>query len=504
MALRRAFSIPSAKKATGKMPDSRPEAGSLSIEARYIEFNYDALCKKAVEQCPGSQSVVGCKKIEGEFNRVFVFTMDDGQTLIARLSFSVAGPPRYVIHSEVATIAYIKSKTSIPVPDVVCWCDSSSNPIGTEYIFMKPVPGVQLHGRWETMTSSEHLSCIESISKMMAQATKLEFPAYGNFAHGFCVGPHCGFTYWNCAPGEASIYCQTIDKGPWVDLSSYCGGLITSARSRIPASVPEDQLPYQGSIQDHVRFVTECEAVLYDLIKRPQVQRVAKPTLLHADLHKRNIFVPDSDPTKITGIIDWQSTSIEPAFIYANETPDFASLVDDVAGTAKDEQDQARQKKRTDIQLCAEAFEIWMEGHAPTISQARALDDTILRLFRHCNTSWRDSVTAVRGDLIDLAKEWNALELGGSCPFQPTQDELAIHEKNREDFESDLSLRAWLVQRLGVTSDGWIPIHEFPLILPAYHEAYEQWIQIARQAVVAGDAEMSVEKAEKLWPFDER
>jgi hypothetical protein len=45
---------------------------------------------------------------------------------------------------------------------------------------MRPVPGVQLHGRWETMTSSEHLSCIESISKLMAQVAELEFLAYGS------------------------------------------------------------------------------------------------------------------------------------------------------------------------------------------------------------------------------------------------------------------------------------------------------------------------------------
>jgi hypothetical protein len=292
---------------------------------------------------------------------------------------------------------------------------------------------------------------------------------------------------------------------PGPDLSSYCKSLVASARSRIPVAAPEDQLPYRGSIQDHVKFVTDCEAVLYDLIKEPQVQRVARPTLLHADLHKRNIFVSDSEPSKITGIIDWQSTSIEPAFIYANETPDFATLVDDVPGTVRNERDQAmQQKKQKDIQLCAEAFEVWMKGYIPTISQARAVDDTILRPFRHCNTSWRDSVAAVRSDLIDLAQEWNILGLAGSCPYQPTQDELAIHEKNCEDLESVLSLKAWLMQTLGITSDGWVPIEEFPLILSAYREAYEQWIEIARQAVASGDVEMSVKKAEKLWPFDQR
>jgi hypothetical protein len=52
--------------------------------------------------------------------------------------------------------------------------------------------------------------------------------------------------------------------------------------------------------------------------------------------------------------------------------------------------------------------------------------------------------------------------------------------------------------------DGWIPIDEFPLIVSAYREAYEQWIEVARQAVASGDVEMSVKKAEKLWPFDQR
>lgn len=39
-------------------------------------------------------------------------------------------------------------------------------------------------------------------------------------------------------------------------------------------------------------------------------------------------------------IRDWQSTSIEPAFIYANETPDFAALPEGPEGnTFENEQD---------------------------------------------------------------------------------------------------------------------------------------------------------------------
>lgn len=68
------------------------------------------------------------------------------------------------------------------------------------------------------------------------------------------------------------------------------------------------------------------QEVLQKLVEDGRVQNAAIPTLLHPDFHKRNIYVSAEDPTVITGVIDWQSASIEPAFIYANETPDFATL----------------------------------------------------------------------------------------------------------------------------------------------------------------------------------
>lgn len=51
---------------------------------------------------------------------------------------------------------------------------------------------------------------------------------------------------------------------------------------------------------------------------------MVSPTLLHPDIHKGNIYVSEEDPLCVTAIIDWQSTSIEPIFVYANQTPDIA------------------------------------------------------------------------------------------------------------------------------------------------------------------------------------
>jgi hypothetical protein len=40
--------------------------------------------------------------------------------------------------------------------------------------------------------------------------------------------------------------------------------------------------------------------------------------------------VSDDDPQNVTSIIDWQSSSIEPMFYYAQETPDFVQEPPDI------------------------------------------------------------------------------------------------------------------------------------------------------------------------------
>ena len=148
----------------------------------------------------------------------------------------------------------------------------------------------------------------------------------------------------------------------------------------------------------------------------------------------------DDDPTFVTGLIDWQSTSVEPAFVYANETPDFAAHPDHVplAGDGQEtlagERKLGEDKKYKDALLCSKTFDVCMEGFVPKLRAARALDDTLLRLFRYCHTSWKDSVAAVRQSLIEVSQKWKELGLPGSCPYLPTKEELVEHKKQYEDF----------------------------------------------------------------------
>ncbi|KAG9244616.1 hypothetical protein BJ878DRAFT_534450 [Calycina marina] len=382
----------------------------LQREARYVKFDFPALCKKAVDTCSGATKVIRYKKKEGGFNRVFIPYLDNGERVVARGPFRIAGPRRLVTNSEVATMTY-----------VLDWSDDDNNSIGTEYIIMEHVPGAQLHDKWPSMSPHQHMLCVKRVAFIVTEMAKLPFPAYGSlyfanapidpkskleFAEGFCIGPH------------------------WTELPSYCSGLIDAGFSRIPKSNGSvEELPYRGSVQEHLHLLNISEKVVRKLIKAPIIQQVASPTLLHPDLHKRNIYVSEEDPSCVTAITDWQSTKEE----------------------------AARKRHEKDVWTCRQTFEVVIKGYIPKLHNARAMDQTLLGPFCYCDASWRDSAAALRQELIEVSQRWTELGLPGSCPFQLKLEELAEHAKQYEDFESAQQSKMFLKRALDADSDGWVP-----------------------------------------------
>ena len=82
----------------------------LERDARYLDFDFVALCKRVIDVCPGAVSIAKYEKTDGRYNRVFIFTCDNTKRAVARLPTSVAGPARLTTNSEVATIKYSKSE----------------------------------------------------------------------------------------------------------------------------------------------------------------------------------------------------------------------------------------------------------------------------------------------------------------------------------------------------------------------------------------------------------
>ena len=63
--------------------------------------------------------------------------------------------------------------------------------------------------------------CVKALSMIIKKIAAIAFPGYGSLyfldapiklhlklklADGFCLGPYCGATYWNCNTDEAKIY----------------------------------------------------------------------------------------------------------------------------------------------------------------------------------------------------------------------------------------------------------------------------------------------------------
>ena len=86
------------------------------------------------------------------------------------------------------------------------------------------------------------------------------------------------------------------------------------------------------------------------MIEDKRIEDATIPALIHPGFYKRNIYVSAEELTAITGLIDWQPTSIEPAFIYANEIPDFTTPlrvpVEDQLENEQNETNISRQKER--------------------------------------------------------------------------------------------------------------------------------------------------------------
>ncbi|KAE8320056.1 kinase-like domain-containing protein [Aspergillus transmontanensis] len=392
----------------------------LQRESRYIKFDFDALCRRVLELTPEADAITACQKIEGGFNRVFIFHLNNAKRIVARLPFTLAGPARLTTASEVATVKYLQTKTRVPIPEILDWSDNATddcNLVGSEYIIMEHADGVQLHQKWQSLAGDQKIRCIQGICENLKEVADLEFPSFGSLYYvngppdldnrrplggNFCIGPHCGPRYWDCNVGEQRYYdIVRLNHGPWSNIVDYSDGLIDAGLSRLPPTDPNagSRPSYHGTIQAHMNLLGHARKVLKQMSADPRIQGAATPLLFHPDLHKRNIFVSEDDPSIVSGIIDWQAASIEPAWWYADEVPDFAM------------------PSESGSNLCLQAFEACTQFLTPRLAGPRLMNDNLFRPFRYSYRTWKDGAVALRDDLIATAQDWEELGFAGQCAY---------------------------------------------------------------------------------------
>lgn len=248
-------------------------------------------------------------------------------------------------------------------------------------------------------------------------------------------------------------------------------------------------------METHIHLLDHGRDAIHKLSKDPRISETAAPTLWHADLHKRNIFVAEHDPTTVTGFIDWQSSSIEPTFEYADEIPDFAG--------PNSELSSEDQRTVASAEFCRKAYDICLQGLIPRLAVARVLDDNLIRPFRYCHRTWKDGAVAFRQELIELSSRWEELGLPGRCPYPlPNPEELTAQRKEFDDFVEARKLNQTLASLLDTASDGWVPTDCWEATKSAHKEAFDIFLEEVSEKHPSDTDRLSEERLRKIWPFD--
>ncbi|KAI1925858.1 hypothetical protein LOZ65_002669 [Ophidiomyces ophidiicola] len=457
-------------------------------DARYVEFDFDRLCEKVLSLCPSATSVESFYKLEGGFSKVLVLNTNNGKRIVVKFPTSVVGPARYVTNSEVATMTYLQHNTKIPIPAILDWSDDPANPIGSAYIIMEHVDGVLLQEAWADMPSDQKIKCVGAICSSVLAMSELDFPAFGSLY--LSNASFLDIDSKKILDNDARYYAFGVpNRGPWHDLSSYSLALIDSGLARLPPAdhpIPCQQPPpYQGTVDRHLELLKLGRAVIPELAWHPDIKSNSAPTLFHPDLHKRNIFISKDDPTKITGTIDWQCTSVEPAFYYADDSPDFAKAPPEGTSEFADES------------LCSQAYEIGCTLLAPRLGGARKIDETLLRPFRYCHRTWRDGFVPFTHELLQLRDSWQKLGFEKNCPIPALgPDEMSFYKEQLYTYNSMLELRQDMVETLGVEGNGWTSEARWEGVRQTYQYFYDNIM-----ANLEDDKQR--EEVISMWPFDQ-
>ncbi|KAF4622709.1 hypothetical protein G7Y89_g14318 [Cudoniella acicularis] len=313
---------------------------------RHVQFNVNELARIAADAA-GSKTCIRIEKYpDGMYNKAMLLTMNDGSQVVAKVPNPNAGKPHFTTASEVATMDFVRNVLETPVPKVFTWSSKAGeNPVGAEYVIMEKLPGIELERVWPAMKIGERLEVVKTIAKYQKTWTSVRFKKYGGLyyakdldatsrneplytdANGadvedsrFAIGPSTGRELID--NGRTAV---DFDRGPWETLKDYhvaIGQREIAAVSNLPR-LPKSPITlcgpgtYQPTREKKLKALN-CYLKLIKFLL-PKDRSITSSHLWHGDLYVANIFVNSSNPTEITGIIDWQSTELAPLYHHTHQ-----------------------------------------------------------------------------------------------------------------------------------------------------------------------------------------
>ncbi|EFR01039.1 serine/threonine protein kinase [Nannizzia gypsea CBS 118893] len=498
---------------------------------RHLFFDVDKLLDiiaKSVNQ--SSQNVVRLAKIaEGGSYRVFEATFKNGQEVIARLPYPSTLPHTYGVASEVATIEYLRLQ-GIPIPKVLAW-NSSSNPLGAEYVVMEKAKGGELETAWYSIGFDERKTVVKKLVAIESHLFKIKLPAFGSLYHtdslphgtdmvvlpdnnAFCVGPSVELLWWYHKREELKT-----NRGPWkspAELLKSIGlreiqWLRLFGEPRYPREALYRELYDNKKVNPEVqiRNLEDFLSVAPYII--PSQEFLNEPTIRHPDLSPNNIFMTETG--EISSIIDWERTSILPLFIQAkipkhfqnygdedSENFNYPELRKDFDSLADDEKELEQEiyRKRQTHYYYLGFTSRYNENHFRAMASYSGVMRS--RPYDVANRPWEGDSTTLKATLINMASYWPGI---ASADMKDTQYPLQYSPEEAKkclDIDAEQKTANSQMQNIrdavGINVDGWVPNE-------MYEEATERMANIKAHMLEISETEEDREDLLQNWPFQD-
>ncbi|CAK1356462.1 unnamed protein product [Cercospora beticola] len=382
---------------------------------------------------------------------------------------------------------------------------------------MEKAPGVQLSKVWANMPDYDHFVFIKNLCALESELAAIDFPAHGSLYlreslkssdssvllkpsadpdGRFCIGPSCD-PAWD----EAKSFVG--EKGPWSDLRAFGKALVHREMSCIQRTSATQE---SGSLASKIATLRLAEEVVTRIGPNSLPARFSKPTLWHTDLHLGKIFVFEEDHTKIVSIIDWQSVVVSPLLCQVR-FPTFLDVPEDyeIGGPVPQRPNNLDQMDEDDRilaeyehkQACmAKAYEAASGFKNKEVYKALKLPSYFKDLFERCGEASEEGIVPLRACLIEISKVWNEFDLEGECPIDFTAEELAVHEREFEEYEKVQKIHAITRDYLDTDSEGWLPPGtDVELKRRQNKELMELMMERS------GEYGMTADEVRRKWPF---
>lgn len=281
--------------------DKKHDSNKAEMEALALahpRINFNELKRRA--SVAFSASCTHVKKLtKGNNHELFVLFFGSLKTPLQPEWSCIARFPQQTrsngrMASELAAMRYVRSKTTIPVPEVYLYDFNPRNKVGAPFILMKRIPGHSLDKIWNSLSMEHKMAVLTQIAGVLAKMSSIKFDKIGCLWENG-LGPFLNFVYGS--------------KGPFTSTYDFCVSFLPQA---------DDEHAQLKEVKSELKT--------YLMANKDEPCLHAPYHLIHPDLDGRNmLFVYDRDsnqPPQLSGIVDWEHTYTGPLY-YLYEYPIF-------------------------------------------------------------------------------------------------------------------------------------------------------------------------------------